>query len=169
MGTGKYVLYGIGIILLIGVISMVLSGINYGTGYVKEAASVVDKEIRPEKIQQDFLWFQNQKGAIDTADQTIKSNVNRALSLKSSFAGTPYADWDRVSKQEYAGIKSDIVGNIANYNNLAKDYNVAKSTWNMEFKDFGSWPKGAPYSPDDFRRYPDSYPIYKDGDVLKNL
>lgn len=155
--------------LIIGVLVLlfvVLPVVGYVMGWIGGAANVVTKEIDPSVIQQKYVWFQAQKGAIDNADSTIKIQINSAKAKKSS---ENYSNWDRTDKQSYQRSIDDISGVIAMRNGLVRDYNVAMSQWNMNFANLGSWPKGAQYQPGDFRQFPDSYPEYNYGDEMRGI
>lgn len=145
----------IGAILLIGAITVL--------DYVGRTADVVTKEIDPAVIQQKYVWFQNQKAAIDNSDANIRSQINAAKAKKSI---QNYSEWDRFDKQSYQRSIDDIMGIIALRNGLIRDYNSAMSQWQMGFANMGSWPKGAKYQSEDFNAFPNSYPEYSYGDEL---
>jgi hypothetical protein len=138
----------------------------YIAGYIGQTANVVTSEIAPAVIQQKYVWFQNQKAAIDNSDANIRGQINSALVKKSD---QNRSDWDRTDKEQFSRSVDDVMGTIALRNGLVRDYNSAMSQWQMNFANLGSWPKGAQYQPNDFRNFPDSYPEYNYGEELKEL
>lgn len=155
--------------IIIGVIVVIALIIGVGTvlNYAGRTVDVVAKEIDPAVIQQKYVWFQNQKAAIDNSDANIKSQINAAKAKKSS---QNYSEWDRFDKQSYQRSIDDIMGVIALRNGLIRDYNSAMSQWQMGFANMGSWPKGSKYQPGDFQRdFPGSYPEYSYGEELKGV
>lgn len=160
MGTKSWII-GICILLFV-----VLPTFFYITGYIGKTAQVVTKEIDPVVIQAKYVWFQNQKTAIDNSDANIRGQINSAKVKKFS---ENRSEWTRTDKELFARSIDDIMGNIALRNGLVRDYNGAMSQWQMLFANLGSWPKGVQYQPDDFRNFPNSYPEYNYGDELKEL
>ncbi len=160
MGTKTWI---IGICILV---FIVLPVFFYATGYIGKTAQVVTKEIDPAIIQQKYVWFQNQKAAIDNSDANIRSLINSAKTKKISQNRTI---WDRTDKEQFARSVDDVMGNIALRNGLVRDYNSAMSQWQLGFANLGDWPKGARYQPSDFNSFPSSYPEYNYGDELKEL
>lgn len=151
--------------IIIGVIVVIALIIGVGTvlNYVGRTADVVAKEIDPAVIQAKYVWFQNQKAAIDNSDANIRGQINAAKAKKSS---QNYSEWDRFDKQSYQRSIDDIMGVIALRNGLIRDYNSAMSQWQMGFANMGSWPKGAKYQSEDFNAFPNSYPEYSYGEEL---
>lgn len=127
------------------------------------SVEVVTKEIEPSVIQEKYVWFQNQKAAIDNSNANIIGQINAAKAKKSSeYRG----NWTRTDKEMYTRSIDDIMGNIALKNGLVRDYNSAMSQWQMSFANLGSWPKGAKYQPNDFNQFPSSIPEYNYGEEL---
>lgn len=160
MGTKTWII-GVCILLFV-----VLPVFFYITDYAGKTAQVVTKEIDPVIIQQKYVWFQNQKAAIDNSDANIRLQINSTLAKKST-QNRSY--WDRTDKELFSRSVDDIDGNIALRNGLVRDYNSAMSQWQMNFANLGSWPKGAQYQPNDFRNFPNSYPEYNYGNELTEL
>lgn len=160
MGTKSWI---IGICILIFV---VLPVFFYATGYIGKTAQVVTKEIDPVIIQTKYVWFQNQKAAIDNSGANIIGQINAAKAKKSTESRS---NWTRTDKELYSRSIDDIMGNIALRNGLVRDYNSAMSQWQMGFANLGSWPKGAKYQPNDFNQFPDSIPEYNYGEELSFL
>jgi len=156
--------------LIIGIfiaLFIVLPAIFYINSYVNKGVEVVTKEIDPAVIQQKYVWFQDQKAAIDNADANIQ---NQIVSAKLKKSDQNRSSWDRTDKEMYSRSIDDIVGIIALRNGLVRDYNGAMSKWNMECANKGSWPAGSKYSQEDcIQNLPNSYPEYSYGDEMKGL
>ena len=163
MGTKSTVILIVVAFIALSAIFAVMSSVGWFAG---QTVQVVTKEIDPVVIQQKYVWFQNQKAAIDNADANIRIQINSAKAKKSD---QNRSDWDRTDKEQFSRSLDDISGVIALRNSLIRDYNSAMSQWQMGFANQGSWPKGAQYQPNDFRQFPGSYPEYNYGNEMSTL
>jgi acetyl-CoA acetyltransferase len=132
--VSKSLIIGLAFLVLV-----VLPVTFYVMGYIGQTADVVASEIAPSVIQQKYVWFQNQKAAIDNSDANIRGQINSALVKKSD---QNRSDWDRTDKEQFGRSVDDVMGVIALRNGLVRDYNSAMSQWQMSFANLGTWPKG---------------------------
>lgn len=145
-----------------------LSAVLYAINYMGETANVVDQEIRPTVIQEKYEWFQNTKASIDNLESIIGGQIESAKTKRNMMPDSK-SDWTRTDKETYGRSIDDIMGVIAQRNNVIRDYNSAMSQWQMKFANLGTWPQGSKYSRDDFNQFPISYPEYSYGEELQAL
>ena len=151
-------------IVAIGLIALAILEVVSWAGHMSsDAATVVSNEIQPSAIQQKYVWFQDQKSAIDKADTDISNQIIAAKVKKTS---DNRSNWTRTDKEQFSRSIDDIVGVIANRNNLIRDYNSAMSQWQMQYFNVGKWPAGSKYTQDDFRNFPEQIPEYSYGEEM---
>jgi hypothetical protein len=129
----KTVLWTIGIIFLLIVLSVVSFVINW-TG---KAADVVAHEIDPQVLQQKYEWFKDASSQLDSRLATL-STYKLKIARVEKLAAT-----DRVSREQLMIWEQEQQGVKASYNDLAAEYNAQMAKWNWRFCNVGGSPQGA--------------------------
>ena len=140
-GTGFMVKVVIGLFI----VSVVIGGLGFVSGWFGEAATVAQEEFGPEAALEKYEWFKNASAQLDKKRADIKVYEANVQDLESDYEGTPRSKWDRVDKQQLSQWKMEVSGIKASFNSLAAEYNANSAKFNWKMFDTGKAPDGSNY------------------------
>jgi len=125
-------------ILVLMVIGIGFSTLNYFTSWFGEAATVAKQEFGPKAMLTKYEWFKDASAGLDKK----QANITVYSARLAVFDGMSRKEMDRTDKQQQAQWLSEVAGVRASYNDLAANWNSQISKFN--WKPFlGDLPPGA--------------------------
>lgn len=156
MSTGKVVLYSLGGLALVFILSVVLGVCNTAVTMVDSANKAVIEQFSPEVLLKKYEWFKDASAALDAKLANLEDYRHRYLTIKEGYGAdsSNRAKWSRGDKEQWNTWQSEEAGVKASYNDLAAQYNAEMVKFNYRFCNVGELPKGADKPvPREYRSY----------------
>lgn len=164
MGDGLKIAAAIGLIL---VVAVVVVGISGCCGFIgpwasipgkinEGAATVVVSNFDPVRMQKVYENLQTLKTDIEKYKVIALTYDDKQQSLMKLYGANATA-WPKDVRSEYADDDWAKTGALNNYNNLVSQYNGEMSKWNYAFCNIGP----APYGVQGYQPMPKGYREYK--------
>jgi hypothetical protein len=150
----KNIIYGVGILVFLVVISIGMGVLNFTCGAVDNAAKVAQKELYPEALLRKYEWFKNASAELDKKQADIAVYSTKIKTMREEYAGEKRSQWDRVDKEISSVWEQELAGIKASYNGLSAEYNSQMSKINWALCNVGKLPPGATTPlPREYRSY----------------
>lgn len=121
----------------------VLSIIGYGVWWFGNAGQVAQEQFSPKILLQKYEWFKDASAQLDKKIADIGVYKARMNTLKTDYGNKSRDQWARSDREQYNVWASEVSGIIANYNDLAAQYNSEMVKFNWRFTNVGDLPQGA--------------------------
>ncbi len=106
-----------------------------------DASNTVVKEFKPSTLLTKYMYFKDVAAKIDKKIADINVWQGEVQQFKKDYGTMKDAPKDQ--REEYNLRRSELIGMIASYNDLASEYNAQMAKFNWSFCNVGSLPEGA--------------------------
>lgn len=136
-GSGGWIAFGVITVIVIIAFSTLFHfwlGPKIFFKQVDTAHDIIDKTYTAENAIYNYEWFKTQYEKIQSSEKQIGNTVLSIDDFKEMY-GDP-KDWDYIDKEEYARLKTVLLGQKNFYEQLVADYNARSNMDNRDiFKD----------------------------------
>jgi hypothetical protein len=101
---------------------MIFSAIGFGITLLSRPAQIIEKVTEPDRIIQNYEWFENTYNDALAIDRQIKTAKQTVIDFESS-AGSR-SEWGRTETNEHSRLNSVLQGLRYQRDNIISDYNA---------------------------------------------
>jgi len=108
-----------------------------------EAADVAHDEFGPRALLEKYEWFKDVLAELDRKRADMSVYQIRLDVYKEDYGDTPVGEWPRDDRMSYRQSRTELLGMVSLYNDLAAEYNAQMAKFNWQFCNAGTLPEGA--------------------------
>ena len=143
MSGSKIALIVIGVIAAITVLVVVLTTCNFAGGMVNNGLQTIQQQYSPSALLAKYESFKDEYSQCESLLADANQSITQANTLSVMYSGVPRNQWSQQDSSQWAVYQNAAQGALAQYNNLASDYNANMSKFNYAFCNVGTLPAGA--------------------------